>query len=866
MTKLLALVGLAFVAGHIAADPPSTSLTPVQAADAPFDLAAAVSGGRVEWASSEYPGSGVAMNLIGPTRYAGWVSDSTLPPPHEIVFSFFSRASALVARIEINPITRLRQNRTKDIEIWTSAVSATEAFSKVAAATLAPQDALQSVVFEPVEARFVKLRVMSGSGPDSEHAPFSAGLGIGAGRVRILEGRRDGYVPLRDRLPELAAAMRGVMPDALPAPALASTPTEIEGVCTVAAPRPPWPPNFPQSRQVLIVASDPPDFRAVAWKSSVTDVKGMQDRPVVKGVDYTWVTPDIAAPAHLVSAPRVDTVVLSQTCAIKDKVASAFKEALVAWVSTGHKLIIQDSDYCAGHNTPDYSFLPFPFATINPGAFGANGEAGVLENSTLASDHARDAAFIDTAAWKAGNNDLGDSNVIVRYDRRWCGAMWARNKLRKNGFALAYARHGRGLIIYDGFDRDQFNSPIYAKLVTRELLQPFDGDGLPCSQPLGDFIIASGTRLKSQPMAARKVFSYPITIAGNHGYTGRISLEASVVPADPAVSVTLDSTVADLTSVDEASTSLTVTTGASASLTSKVISVRGRDASGTSNVLCLQLPERTGGSMTVRNGLHAEKPPTKNLEIILDASGSMNALLGKKTRWATAQEVLKDVVSKLPKDFSVGLRAYGHTLASSNPNTCVDSALIVPVARLDPAALLGAARRLTPRGETPLVYSILQTPNDLKAVKGGTVVLITDGEESCKGDFAAAARALKESGLTLTLNIVGFTLKNVPAQAQLSGLAASTGGRYYSAQSGAALGRALLLAAVDRLPYRVIDGSGTEVASGEAGDGEAHELPPGPYTVVVHAGEEILKVPVSVDRGVERSITVVVKDDKLAIE
>jgi hypothetical protein len=212
------------------------------------------------------------------------------------------------------------------------------------------------------------------------------------------------------------------------------------------------------------------------------------------------------------------------------------------------------------------------------------------------------------------------------------------------------------------------------------------------------------------------------------------------------------------------------------------------------------------------------------------------------------------------------LRAYGHTLASSNPNTCVDSALIVPVARLDPAALLGAARRLTPRGETPLVYSILQTPNDLKAVKGGTVVLITDGEESCKGDFAAAARALKESGLTLTLNIVGFTLKNVPAQAQLSGLAASTGGRYYSAQSGAALGRALLLAAVDRLPYRVIDGSGTEVASGEAGDGEAHELPPGPYTVVVHAGEEILKVPVSVDRGVERSITVVVKDDKLAIE
>ena len=48
---------------------------------------------------------------------------------------------------------------------------------------------------------------------------------------------------------------------------------------------------------------------------------------------------------------------------------------------------------------------------------------------------------------------------------------------------------------------------------------------------------------------------------------------------------------------------------------------------------------------------------------------------------------------------------------------------------------------------------------DLKSVGGGTVILITDGEESCKGDFAAAAKTLKDSGSNLTLNIVGFTLK-----------------------------------------------------------------------------------------------------------
>jgi hypothetical protein len=81
-------------------------------------------------------------------------------------------------------------------------------------------------------------------------------------------------------------------------------------------------------------------------------------------------------------------------------------------------------------------------------------------------------------------------------------------------------------------------------------------------------------------------------------------------------------------------------------------------------------------------------------------------------------------VAFLPKDFSVGLRAYGHTLPSTSRGTCGDSAL---------------------------VHSILQTPGDLKPVGGGTVILITDGEESCKGDFAAAAKALADTGLNLTV-------------------------------------------------------------------------------------------------------------------
>ena len=148
------------------------------------------------------------------------------------------------------------------------------------------------------------------------------------------------------------------------------------------------------------------------------------------------------------------------------------------------------------------------------------------------------------------------------------------------------------------------------------------------------------------------------------------------------------------------------------------------------------------------------------------------------------------------------------------------------------------------------MYSILQTPGDLKSVGGGTVILITDGEESCKGDFAAAAKTLKDSGLNLTLNIVGFTLKSAPAQAQLSGLAESTGGHYYGASSGEALARAVLLAAVDQaaLSHSRRGRQGSRAAVRPAST-QPHELPRRQLHVVITAAEQELRTPVTVAVG-----------------
>ncbi|MFY9551811.1 MAG: PA14 domain-containing protein [Thermoanaerobaculia bacterium] len=259
------------------------------------------------------------------------------------------------------------------------------------------------------------------------------------------------------------------------------------------------------------------------------------------------------------------------------------------------------------------------------------------------------------------------------------------------------------------------------------------------------------------------------------------------------------------------------------------------------------------------------KKRSKNLEIILDASGSMRRRLGATTRWGTALEVLKQVLAKIPDDFNVGLRVYAHRHASLSAESCTDTELVVPIAKLDRDRILAAVKPLKPKGDTPLVYSVLQAPGDLKELGGGSVVLITDGEETCHGNPEAAAKELKGTGTDVTLDIVGFTLKGKRVERQLTAFAESAGGHYYSAQSGEALSRALMVAAMEKISYRVLDASGHQVAKGEAGRGRK-ELLPGRYRIVVQAPGKELVEEVRVVAGSGTVLTVAQEGDRFVIE
>lgn len=274
-------------------------------------------------------------------------------------------------------------------------------------------------------------------------------------------------------------------------------------------------------------------------------------------------------------------------------------------------------------------------------------------------------------------------------------------------------------------------------------------------------------------------------------------------------------------------------------------------------------PEPDGQLQVTTNVVRTR--PTRRVEFVVDLSGSMALPLGNRTRWQTALDVFQQVLAVLPGDLHVGLRVYGHRYPSTSPLSCQDTELLVPIARLDRSRLVAALRGLRPRGETPLVFSVLQAANDLKTAGGGSIVLITDGEESCRGDLARAVAHLRATGVDITLNIVGFTLKGQEVQKPLAALAGATGGHYYGAQSGEALARALLVAAIDRIPYKVFDAAGKLVAVGAAGDFVDH-LPPGAYRVVVQAADQVLTADVSVEVGRPVILAVVLRGERFALE
>ncbi|WP_299908839.1 VWA domain-containing protein [uncultured Paracoccus sp.] len=173
--------------------------------------------------------------------------------------------------------------------------------------------------------------------------------------------------------------------------------------------------------------------------------------------------------------------------------------------------------------------------------------------------------------------------------------------------------------------------------------------------------------------------------------------------------------------------------------------------------------------------------------IVLDASGSMWGQIDGRSKIEIARETLAGVLGTLPPERELGLIAYGHR----SKGDCADIELVVPPAAGNGPAIAEAANRLNPLGKTPLTDAVRQAAEALQSTEDkATVILVTDGLETCEADPCALAAKLETSGVDFTAHVVGFGL-TAEEGAQVACLAEATGGRYLQASDAGALAEAL---------------------------------------------------------------------------
>lgn len=184
----------------------------------------------------------------------------------------------------------------------------------------------------------------------------------------------------------------------------------------------------------------------------------------------------------------------------------------------------------------------------------------------------------------------------------------------------------------------------------------------------------------------------------------------------------------------------------------------------------------------------------KTILIVFDASGSMEDKIKGETKIHIAKRVLEDVLIKAGLDINIGLRVYGASNPTGNPYfDCSDSKLVVLPGTGNRRTVVSEIYKILPRGFTPITYSLSQAVQDIAPYSGDkSIILISDGLETCGGDPCQLAETINQSKIDLKIDVVGFGVKDDwAAQQELMCIALNTNGRYFSADSAEELTRGL---------------------------------------------------------------------------
>lgn len=137
-----------------------------------------------------------------------------------------------------------------------------------------------------------------------------------------------------------------------------------------------------------------------------------------------------------------------------------------------------------------------------------------------------------------------------------------------------------------------------------------------------------------------------------------------------------------------------------------------------------------------------------NLVFVLDGSGSMWGRVGGSIKIVEAKQVMGDLLADVPSGVDISLVAYGHR----RKGDCTDIETLAAFGTPS-TTIAEQVKGLTPLGKTPITDSLQKGADQLAGRDGpSSLVLVSDGIETCKGDPCALAETLRAGGIELVIS------------------------------------------------------------------------------------------------------------------
>lgn len=174
---------------------------------------------------------------------------------------------------------------------------------------------------------------------------------------------------------------------------------------------------------------------------------------------------------------------------------------------------------------------------------------------------------------------------------------------------------------------------------------------------------------------------------------------------------------------------------------------------------------------------------------ILDYSNSMYEHIKGVAKIQLLVETMQKILPEINKKQEIGLRIYGHRMGFTAFDACKASTLVAPILPSNSFNIGMQLTKLSPRGMTPITYSLKQAiKNDFGNFQGTKhIILLTDGGENCNESPCEYAMKLIKTRNDIKIDVIAFNINNKDDLEQLKCTALVTSGKFYTVNTQAEL-------------------------------------------------------------------------------